>query len=79
MCFNTFLRRLLGVPQWGSASNMFVEMPVRSLQEVRRQVSYSLMMRVISCENLLLCNIVNIDAAVFSSIRKHWNNLLVIR
>ena len=79
VCFNTILRRLLGLPQWSSASNMFVEMRMRSLQEVRRQLSYSLMMRVNSSENLLLCSIVNSDAAVFSSIREHWNNLLVIR
>ena len=79
VCFNTILRRLLGLSQSRSASNMFVEMRVKSLQEVRRQFSYSLMIRVNSSENLLLCNIVNSDAAVFSSFRKHWNYLLVIR
>jgi len=79
VCFYTILSRLLGLPQWCNASNMFVEMRVRSLQEVRKQVFYSLMIRVNSSEKLLFCCIGNIDAAVFSSIREEWNNLLLIR
>ena len=68
VCFNTIYRRSLDLPQVCSASKMFAEMRVRSLQEVGRQMFYSAMMRVNSSENLLLSKIVNSDA-VFSSIR----------
>ena len=72
VCFNNILRKLVGLPQWCSASSMFASLHVRSLQEVIRNVSYSLMLRTSSSENSLLCTIGNSDAASISSVRKHW-------
>ena len=76
VCFNNVLRKLVGLPPWCSASSMFANLNVRSFQEVRRYVAFSLLSRISVSVNTLICALRDSDAAVLSSVRKQWMKLL---
>ena len=78
ICYNNILRRLLGLPPWSSASNMFVTVGVRSFQENLRYMCCSLMFRIEKSDNSLLCNLTSSDAIILSSLRNNWNNMLYL-
>ena len=46
VCYNTILRRMLGVPTWNCAKNMFAIFNVCSLQEALIFATYSLSTRI---------------------------------
>ena len=79
VCYNMVMRRLMGVPPWHSAREMFVTNHVRSFPENRRTLSYSLLKRIDQCPNrnmfILSCS----DAATISNIRNHWNDILYVQ
>ena len=76
MCFNNFLRMLVGLPPWCSASSVFANLNVCSLQEVGRYVDFSLLSQNSVSVNTLLCALRDSDAAVLSSVTKQWMQLL---
>ena len=78
VCYNTILRKMLGVPCWNSARGMFVGACVRSLPEVIRYSTYSLLTRVDDSTNVMLGNIACSDASVVSNVKCHWYNVLSI-
>jgi len=46
VCYNQIMRRLIGLPNWHSASAMFATLGVRSFQITQRILSYSLKSRI---------------------------------
>ena len=69
--FNNILRKRVDIAQWFSASGMFANLRVLSLQEVLRNVSHSFMLRTSSSENSLLCTIRNSEVVFIYSVTKH--------
>ena len=76
VCYNNIMRRLVGVPQWESARNMFVTLGVRSLDENLRYSAFSCKKLVELSNNNILCIINSSDAALLSQIRNNWIKLL---
>lgn len=72
VAYNNIFRKLLRVPQWHSARTLFVNLGVRSFYETIRTTSYSLMQRVICCQNSLIQVLLQSDAFVVSATRKKW-------
>ena len=70
------MRRLVGVPQWESARNMFVTLGVRSLDENLRYSALSCKKLVELSNNNILCIINASDAALLSQIRNNCIKLL---
>ena len=79
VCYNNIMRRLVGVPPWESARTMFVALGVRSFGEVRRNLAYSLMIRVGKTENYCIRVLHASDAYTVSNIYilyRNWSFLL---
>ena len=76
VCHNTILRRLLHLPPWASASNMFATLNVRSHQEIVRFASFGLCTRIDLSTNELLHTLNHSDASVMSDIRSYWSRIL---
>ena len=74
--YNNVMRRLLGVPQWESARQMFVAHGVRSLDENLRYSSYGMWSRVASSDNEVLVVLHNSDSRVLSAQVLRWQDLL---
>ena len=70
------MRRLLGVPQWESARQMFVAHGVRSLDENLRYSSYGMWSRVASSDNEVLVVLLNSDSRALSAQVLRWQDLL---
>ena len=54
---NNSLRRLLGIPKHNSASEMFVQLNIKSFGELMRNNIYSFMNRLQCSSNLILSSI----------------------
>ena len=78
VCYNSIMRRLLGLPPWASASQMFVTLGVRSFQETYRVLIYSLMIRIDSSLNSVISSLSCSDAFLMSTIRKFWREVLYV-
>lgn len=78
VCYNTVMRRLLGLPPWASASQMFATLCVRSFQETHRVLTYSLMKRVDVSLNSVMSVLRSSDASLVSTIRKNWRKILYV-
>ena len=75
---NTVMRRLLGLPPWASASQMFATLCVRSFQETHRVLTYSLMKRVDVSLNSVMSVLRSSDASLVSTIRENWRKILYV-
>ena len=71
--YNNIMRRLVNVPTYRSASNLFVTLGVRSLPEVIRYTCYTTRKRVSSSENSMIMTMCNSDARYNSSLWNRWN------
>jgi hypothetical protein len=75
VAFNNSFRRFLGLPRRCSASGMFVNNAVRSLQEVLRKLIFNFRNRILYSDNLLIKTL--FTPTIFcSSLWHHWNALL---
>ena len=74
--YNNILRRMLNIPQYNSASEMFVQHGLRGFHELRRSSAYSLMSRVLLSSNEVLQRPVHSDARWCSPLWDRWNQLL---
>ena len=77
--YNNILRRLLNVPPWTSASQLFVSHGLRGFREQRRTWCYGLMHRVLHHPNTLVQRVVHSDARAHSTLWHHWGTLLYDR
>ena len=76
VAYNDIFRKLVGVPRWHSARTLFVNLNVRSFHETIRTSSYSLMQRVLGCQNSVLQAMLHSDGFVHSATRRTWCNNL---
>ena len=74
--YNNILRRLMNVPPWSSASELFVSHHLRGFAEQRRACSYNLMQRVLQSPNTLVQRVVHSDARAHSPLWRQWETLL---
>ena len=80
VAYNNILRKLIGVPQWQSARTLFVNLGVRSFNETVRTTSYSLLQRILQCNNSVVRAVLHSDCFVQSATRLTWcSNLLTDR
>ena len=76
--YNNAMRRLMGVAPWHSARTSFVNFNIRSFFENLRSISYSMLSRVLSCNNKLIETIIFSDCFVVSSLRIKWYHSLFV-
>ena len=70
---NDILRCLTHTPRYTSASALFVSHNLRSLKEIIRYASTSLINRLESSENTLIKNVLVSEAKIRSKLWIHWN------
>ena len=79
VCYNDIMRKLMGVPRWHSARTLFVRNNTRSFFENIRYTAYNLLSRIRGCNNTIIRNILQSDCFVASSVRRKWQQYLVVR
>ena len=77
--YNNIMRRLINVPPWESARQMFVSIRVRTLPEMLRCLQYSTMTRVLGSMNSMVVNVRESDAKFISKLWQKWSDDLFIR
>ena len=73
---NNGLRRLLNLPKYNSASEMFVSLNIPSFNELLRKFVVSFKTRMIESDNSLVNGIVTSIIPLFSSIWAWWSDIL---
>ena len=76
--YNNILRNLVSVPPFTSASQLFSVLDLKGFQKLRRRTSYSLMTRLKSSRNNLVCTIIYSEARLKSRIWDSWITLLYV-
>ena len=74
--YNNILRKLLDVPPWESASRMCVTANVMSFQELKRNVVYNCMSRILDSTNDLIITLNNSDVKRNDKLWQCWHGLL---
>ena len=72
VAYNNIMRQLMGVPRWHSARTMFVNLRIKSFFENLRTISYSLLKRVLTCNNSVVRTILHSDCFLGSDQRARW-------
>ena len=70
--YNNCYRILHRFPMRCSASGMFAAANVNSCSAVLRKCIYSLMTRINRSSNTIICNVVNGDLYLLSTLRRRW-------
>ena len=78
VAYNNSLRRFMRLPWRNSASEMFVNLNIRSFDEMLRIFTFVFMSRVIVSNNLLISNIYNSPCRLYSNIWSWWDSILHI-
>ena len=76
VAYNNCFRRLLGYKLTCSASQMFLHNNVHHFNVSHRKSMYSFMLRIKSCDNLLVQNVYMSRAVLKSTFYKEWCNIL---
>ena len=76
--YNNILRRLMNVPPWSSASQLFVSKGLRGFAEQRRVSAYNLMQRVSHSSNSIVQRVVHSDARAHSPLWHQWHTQLYV-
>ena len=67
VAYNNSLRRFMGLPWSNSASEMFVNLNIRSFDELLRMFVFEFRSRIINSNNLLISSIYNSTGRIYSS------------
>ena len=78
VAYNNSLRRFMGLPWRNSASEMFVNLNIRSFDELLRMFVFGFRSMIINSNNLLISSIYNSTCRIYSSMWTWWDNLLYI-
>ena len=78
VAYNNSLRRFMGLPWRNSASEMFVNLNIRSFDELLRMFVFGFRSRIINSNNLLISSIYKSTCRIYSSMWTWWDNLLYI-
>ena len=76
IAYNNGLRRILNLPKYNSASEMFVNLNIPSFDELLRKFVYSFKSRIQDSCNSLVNGIVKSSVPLFSKIWVWWNDIL---
>ena len=78
IAYNNSLRRLLGIPKYNSASEMFVQFNIKSFGELlRKYVFYFINMLTVS-DNSILASICGSSVPIFSDIWNWWHDIVAL-
>ena len=75
VAYNNSLCRFMRLPWRNSASEMFVNLNIRSMDEMLRIFTFGFMSRVIASNNLLIYSIYNSPCRLYSNIWYWWDSL----
>ena len=78
IAYNNSLRRLLGLPKYNSASEMFVNLGILTFGELLRKFVFSLKTRISVSHNSCLQSLYNSEIPLFSKIWAWWDVILTI-
>ena len=76
IAYNNGLRKLLNLPKYNSASEMFVNLNIPSFGELLRKFAFKFKIRIIESDNSLVNNNVTSTIPLFSSIWAWWCDIL---
>ena len=71
--YNDVMRKLTNYPRYESVSLMFVNLRVKTFQELKRTLSYSCMSRVTNSSNNLIDTLNNSDVKTSSRLWHSWS------
>ena len=75
IAYNNDHRRLLNLPKYSSASEMFVNLNIPFFRELLRKFVFSFKTRIIESDNSLVNGIVTSTMPLFSSIWARWSDI----
>ena len=78
IAYNNSLRKLLGIPKYNSASEMFVCLNIPSFDELLRKYVYSFRNRLVSSQNCILISICSSTVPLYSIIWAWWESILTL-
>lgn len=76
IAYNNSLRRLLGVPRYFSASEMFVSLNIPSFGELLRKYIFSFINRIMTSNNSYILNIYTSTVTLHSNVWAWWQSIL---
>ena len=76
IAYNNGLRRLINLPKYNSASEMFVNLNIPYFNELLRKFVFSFKTRIIESDNSLVNGIVTSTITLLSSIWVWWSDIL---
>ena len=74
--YNNILRRMLNLPSYCSASQMFVNLGLRGYAEMQRYACHSLIERLKKSDNSIISAVINSDARLQSTLWEYWHRML---
>ena len=77
IAYNNSLRRLLGIPKHNSASEMIIQLNIKSFGELLRSYIRSFMNRLQCSNNLILSSICESTVPMYSNIWMWWYDMLI--
>ena len=76
VAYNNSLRRFIRLVWSNSASEMFVNLNIRSFDELLRMFVFGFRSRIINSDTLLISSISNSTCRIYSNMWTMWDNLL---
>ena len=76
IAYNNGLRRLLNLPKYNSASEMFVNLNIPSFGELLRKFVFNFKSRIMNSDKLLVNGIERSATPLFSKIWAWWSDIL---
>ena len=78
IAYNNSLRRLLGIPKYNSASEMFVQLNIKSFGELLRKYLFCFINRLTVLDNSILVFICDSSVSIFSNIWNWWYDIVAL-
>ena len=78
IAYNNSFKKLLDIPKYNSASEMFVCLNIPSFDELLRKYVYSFRNRLVTSQNCILISISSSTAPLYSIILAWWESVLTL-
>ena len=78
IAYNNSLRRLLGIPKHNSASEMFVQLNIKSFCKLLKKYVFRFINRLNVSDNSILVFICDSSVPIFSNIWNWWYNIVAL-
>ena len=78
IAYNNSLRRLLGISKYNSASEMFVQLNIKSFGELLRKYVFYFINRLTISDNSILVSICDSSVPIFSNIWNWWYDIVAL-